>query len=136
MPPREPFSLFKWDEQRAARAVIGPKQTIMITKPPTDEHCSLDQNALQMVQNTLGLRYFMGDIRYKDAFAPGRERITQFDREFVVFKVGPNLSVDGITPNVGLTIAQMMTAKSCLTIPDAIPLPYGCFDNAGLSASP
>ena len=77
----------------------------------------------------------MGDIRYKDAFAPGRERITQFDREFVVFKVGPNLSFTNHT-NVGLTIAQMMTAKSCLTIPDAIPLPYGCFDNAGLSASP
>jgi hypothetical protein len=115
MPPREPFSLFKWDEQRAARAVIGPKQTIMITKPPTDEHCSLDQNALQMVQNTLGLRYFMGDIRYKDAFAPGRERITQFDREFVVFKVGPNLSFDGITPNVGL---HNCTDDDCQELPD------------------
>jgi hypothetical protein len=115
MPPREPFSLFKWDEQRAARAVIGPKQTIMITKPPTDEHCSLDQNALQMVQNTLGLRYFMGDIRYKDAFAPGRERITQFDREFVVFKVGPNLSFDGITPNVGL---DNCTDDDCQELPD------------------
>lgn len=75
--PSEPFDSFKWDESKAVRQPIGPKQTIEFA--PCAELMPQDITA-----NAMGLvhRYIIGEARYDDA---GGHRWTQFAQQLRFF---------------------------------------------------
>jgi hypothetical protein len=79
--PREPFSAFKWDEQRIAHLVIAPHQILAYPA------CKWTEREIDpMKSSPFNQRYFMGEIRYFDAVSGdhSEERITQFVQELAI----------------------------------------------------
>lgn len=78
--PREPFSIFKWNEKRIAHLMIAPHQILPYPA------CRLTEREIDPLQSSPFIqRYFMGEICYFDIVSdPRTERITQFVQELAI----------------------------------------------------
>jgi hypothetical protein len=76
----EPFDVFKWDESKAVRQPIGPKQSIEFAQCAELSSDDVTNNAMGLVP-----RYIIGEARYSDR--DGR-RWTQFAQELRFFGGG------------------------------------------------
>jgi hypothetical protein len=94
--PPEPFSLFKWDDQRAVSYVIGPKQTIEVMA------CEFMQGELFNAQMGIIRHYLIGEVDYHDMVEPSRLRITRFVHQLIVLNPGTD-NLDGVSL---VTVAQ------------------------------
>jgi hypothetical protein len=78
--PREPFSVFRWDDKRAAHLFIGAHQILDFPG------CRLPEREIDPFQSNPFIqgRCLMGEIRYFDTVSdPPIERITQFSYQLV-----------------------------------------------------
>ncbi len=76
----DPFMRFRWDDLKAVKQVIGPKQTVELLG------CDLTAEDILNASTGVVLRYFVGEVRYRDIIDPTRSHITQFAHRLVVIR--------------------------------------------------